>query len=129
MTVKSKQSKRGGRRPGSGRKKGQPNKATIDLKQVARPYSKEAIGVLVEIMRDEEAPVAVRVNAADKLLDRSHGKAPVAIEVDASIDTKETSLDFLKENFINVMEQARNRDRALRIERGIEVEGEYKNLE
>lgn len=64
MTVKN---KRGGRRPGSGRKLGVKNKATIDLKKIAEPYSKEAVGVLVEVMRDKEAPPATRVQAADKL--------------------------------------------------------------
>jgi len=50
------------------------------------------------------------------------------VEVDTSIDLKETSLDFLKENFINVMEKARERDRVLRIDRGLEIEGEYEDV-
>ena len=121
-------SKRGGKRLGSGRKPGSKNKATIDLKAMAQPYSKEAIGVLVEIMRDEEAPATVRVNAADKLLDRGHGKPAVAIEVDAAIDLNETSLEFLQENFIKVMDKARERSRLLRIDRGIALEGDFKEV-
>lgn len=126
MAIKS---NRGGRRVGAGRKPGVKNKATIDLKKVAEPYSKEAVNVLVEIMRDKEAPSATRLQAADKLLDRSHGKPAVFVDIDASIDTKETSLEFLQENFISVMNKARERDRAMRIERGNDIEGEYKEIE
>jgi len=110
MAVKS---SRGGKRTGSGRKPGAKNKVTVDLKKIAQPYSKEAVGVLVEIMRDTKAPAATRVQAADKILDRGHGKAPVAIEVDAAIDLEATSLEFLQENFIKVMDKARAREKAI----------------
>lgn len=45
------------------------------------------------------------------------------------MDVKETSLEFLQENFIKVMDKARERDKAMRIERGLDIEGEYKELE
>jgi len=122
MTVKA---RRGGKRVGSGRKPGVKNKATIDLKKVAEPYSKEAVEVLVSIMRDKEVPAATRVQAADKLLDRGHGKPAIAIGIDAEIDVKETSLDHLK-RFLDVMEKSRERQRLLSIERGLEIDGEYK---
>jgi len=122
MTVKA---RRGGKRVGSGRKPGVKNKATIDLKKVAEPYSKEAVEVLVSIMRDKEVPAATRVQAADKLLDRGHGKPAIAIGIDAEIDVKETSLDHLKK-FLDVMEKSRERQRLLSIERGLEIDGEYK---
>jgi len=67
------QSKRGGKRPGSGRKPGAKNKSTMALKEFAGQYSEEAIQTLVDAMRDPETPVAVKVQAAYKLLDRSHG--------------------------------------------------------
>ena len=127
MAIKS--SSRGGKRTGSGRKPGIKNKVTIDLRKIAQPYSKEAIGVLVEIMRDTEAPAATRVQAVDKLLDRGHGKAPVAIEVDTAIDLNVTSLEFLQENFIKVMDKARERERAMRIDRGITLEGDFKETD
>jgi len=122
MTVKA---RRGGKRVGSGRKPGVKNKATIDLKKVAEPYSKEAVEVLVSIMRDKEVPAATRVQAADKLLDRGHGKPAIAIGIDAEIDVKETSFDHLKK-FLDVMEKSRERQRLLSIERGLEIDGEYK---
>jgi hypothetical protein len=72
--------KRGGKRQGSGRKPGAKNKSTLALKEYAGQYSKEAVQVLVEAMRDPEAPQAVKIQAADKLLDRSHGKPAVHLE-------------------------------------------------
>ncbi|WP_333879275.1 hypothetical protein [Methylobacter sp.] len=113
------ESKRGGKRPGSGRKKGVPNKATIDLKGKAGEYTAEAIQVFVDVMRDTNAPAAVRVNAADKLLDRSHGRP--AIYVDAQVSGK-MDADMLKRietEMVERMALARERQRAVLIERGI----------
>jgi hypothetical protein len=72
--------KRGGKRPGSGRRPGVKNKSTLALKDFAGQYSEEAVMVLVNAMRDTEAPQSVRIQAADKLLDRSHGKPAVHLE-------------------------------------------------
>lgn len=58
-----------------GRKKGTRNKRTVDLMAVAQAYTNEAVKVFAEIMRTSESDAA-RVAAADKLLDRGHGKAP-----------------------------------------------------
>ncbi len=65
---------RGGARPGAGRRKGTPNKATADVKEAASVYSSDAVAVLAEIMRSPEYPAAARVSAANALLDRAHGK-------------------------------------------------------
>jgi cellobiose-specific phosphotransferase system component IIA len=65
---------RGGKRPGSGRKKGSLNKVTVNLKQKAGEYTEEALNVLAEVMRNPEAPAAARIQAADKILDRAHGR-------------------------------------------------------
>jgi hypothetical protein len=72
--------KRGGKRRGSGRKPGAKNKSTLALKEFAGQYSQEAVQVLVDAMRDPETPFAVKIQAADKLLDRSHGKPAVHLE-------------------------------------------------
>lgn len=66
-----------GRKTG-GRVKGVPNKATADVKAAAQKYTVEAIDTLAEIMRSGESEAA-RVAAADKLLDRGHGKPAQAI--------------------------------------------------
>lgn len=112
-------SKHGGRRPGSGRKKGSPNKATIDLKTKAGEYSEEAILTFVEVMRDPETPHSVRVQAADKLLDRSHGKATIFVDANMSSKVDQELLQQLERDLMPKLEAARQRQRLVLIERGI----------
>ena len=70
----------GGKRPGSGRKKGVPNKVQLDLRKAAREYTERALLTLVAIATDEEAPPAARVTACTAILDRAHGKPTQMIE-------------------------------------------------
>lgn len=74
----------GGKRPGSGRKKGTQNKATQSVKALALNHSEEALNLMVTIMNDPEAPPAVRV-AADKVLDRAIGKPKQEVEMTAEV--------------------------------------------
>jgi hypothetical protein len=67
-------SKRGGARPGAGRKAGSPNKATASLRDIAREYTAEAMEALLRIMRSDEAPAAAVVAASNAILDRGYGK-------------------------------------------------------
>jgi hypothetical protein len=64
----------GGKRPNSGRPKGQPNFVARDLAAAARQYTNEALAVIYSLMTDRKAPHAVRLAAATALLDRGHGK-------------------------------------------------------
>ncbi len=110
----------GGKRANSGRKKGTPNKATLSLKQMASVYTEEAIAVMVAIMRDTEVPAAVRITAADKLIDRSHGKAP--IHIDASvIDVARVDITVLNACYEKNM--ARTMEMACEVERRKELLG------
>lgn len=77
---------RGGARPGAGRRKGAPNKATADVKEAASVYSADAVSTLAEIMRTKSLPAAARVAAANALLDRAHGKTKQAIDVDGVVN-------------------------------------------
>lgn len=70
---------RGGYRPGSGRPKGVPNKATAEIKAIAQPYSEEAIHTLAQIMREGESEAA-KVSAANSILDRAWGKPSQAVQ-------------------------------------------------
>ena len=45
-----------------------------DVQELARERSPEAINTLAQVMRDEKAPPAARVAAANSLLDRGYGK-------------------------------------------------------
>jgi len=71
-------SKHGGKREGAGRKKGIPNKATAELKDLARQYTCEALEALVKILRESESDQA-KVSAAREVLDRGYGKATTMI--------------------------------------------------
>jgi Family of unknown function (DUF5681) len=86
---------RGGRRstsfkPGiSGNPGGRPRRPSsiearqvvVDAKVLARQCAPEAISTLKAIMLSDRAPQAVRVTAANSLLDRGYGKARQEIEV------------------------------------------------
>ena len=52
-----------------------------DLKAAAKEFSAEALGVLVEILRDKKLAPQHRLAAASQILDRSHGKARHHVDV------------------------------------------------
>lgn len=74
-----------GSKPGErrgGRQKGTPNKATVELKDLARQYTDEALVALVGVIRSTESDAA-RVSAIKELFDRGYGKASQVIAGDA----------------------------------------------
>ena len=81
-------SKRGGARPGAGRPKGVPNKATASIREAAREYTEQALLTLAEVMADEEQPAAARVSAANALLDRGYGKPSQSVDVTGDMTFK-----------------------------------------
>lgn len=107
MDTKKTKSKRGGRRPGSGRKPGTPNKTTAVLKEIAGQYTESAIKTLAAIMDDPEAPAAARVSAADKLLDRGHGRPTQTI--DATLEQKGVDTQKLSEQYLRLAERSCSR--------------------
>ena len=54
-------------------------KAMADIRSLARAHTETAIRVLAGIMREDEAPAAARVAAAQALLDRGWGKPVQAL--------------------------------------------------
>lgn len=64
-----------------GRKKGTPNKATADIRDLAREYTLDAVATIVAVMRSSDSDQA-RVAAAREILDRGYGKAPQFIAGD-----------------------------------------------
>ena len=66
-------------KPGqSGNPGGRP-KLVAEVRDLARQHTEEAISTLANIMRDEKAPPAARVSAAETILSRGWGKAPQEI--------------------------------------------------
>lgn len=49
------------------------------LTDLAREHTAEAVGTLVEVMRDKTQPGTARVAAAEKILSRGWGQAPQTI--------------------------------------------------
>lgn len=82
---------KGGHRPGAGRPAGIPNRATRDIKALAQVYTAKAIEELAKLagMSDEGAGKAeseqARIAALKELLDRGHGKATQAVDLDLSV--------------------------------------------
>lgn len=72
----------GGARPGAGRKKGVPNKATAPIREAARAYTQQALNTLAMVMVSDDQPAAARVAAANALLDRGYGKPSQPIDGD-----------------------------------------------
>ena len=70
---------------------GRPEGPTITT--LARKHTAQAIAVLREIVHDLKAPPAARATAAQALLDRGWGKAP--IQIDLNVRAKFD--DFLRE--------------------------------
>lgn len=58
--------------PGSGRKRGTPNKATAELKALAQEHTDEAMKRLVALAKDPKHPS--HFAAIKELLDRGYGK-------------------------------------------------------
>ena len=57
----------------------------IDLKDLARQHTQNALQTLVEIMGDDEAPANARLTAANSLLDRGWGKATTHTEIGVDV--------------------------------------------
>ncbi len=55
-------------------------KTLTEIRSLARSHTRTALNVLVGVMRSKDATAAVRVSAANAILDRGWGKAPQAIE-------------------------------------------------
>lgn len=92
--------KRGGIRPGSGRPRGVPNKATAErkatLEELARTHTELALSVLASVAEKSESDSA-RVTAAAALLDRGYGKPRQAVEHSGNLQlTHEAQLDELE---------------------------------
>ena len=73
--------KRGGARPGAGRKKGAVSAAKRALAEMAKDHADAALNTLVAICKDSAQPAAARVSAATAILDRGYGKPPQSMEV------------------------------------------------
>jgi hypothetical protein len=87
----------GGRRPGSGRKKGTPNKVTAEIKELAQNYGPQGIAELARLATKAESEAA-RVAAIKGLLDRGYGRAVQPIENSVTYGVSEQLAELFREN-------------------------------
>jgi len=68
----------------SGNPGGKP-RAIVEVQNLARSYTTEAVEGLVRVLRDEKTPPAAVVAAANALLDRAWGRPSQSVEHTGSI--------------------------------------------
>jgi hypothetical protein len=65
-----------------------PTGERMSFYEAARLYDREALRVIASVFMDEKQPTALRLAAANDLLDRAYGRPPVAVDA----TTREMSL-------------------------------------
>ena len=75
---------RGGKRVGAGRKPGAHGKATVELQDLARQYTEDAVRELARLSVKAQSEPA-RVAAIKELLDRGYGKSKQPLEHSGNI--------------------------------------------
>ena len=61
-----------------GRRKGTPNRSTVEVRAYAQEFGEDAITMLAQLMYHTDDD-RLRVSAAKEILDRGYGKAPQAM--------------------------------------------------
>jgi hypothetical protein len=89
----------GGKRAGSGRKKGTPNKVTAEIKVLAHKYGPDALKELARLARSAESEAA-RVAACREILDRAYGKAMQPISGDMTYGISEQLAQLFQQSSV-----------------------------
>jgi len=98
MAGKKGRSGSGGKREGAGRKPGQLSPSTLEFRNHAREFTIRAIDLYVEVMENTKNPLPLRMEAANWLCDRGHGKPQhnVAIESDSPTTVQFNTFEDVK---------------------------------
>ena len=75
-----------------GRKKGTPNKATVEVRSIAQDYGPDALKELHRLSQEAESEAA-RVSACNAILERAYGKAPTSAPIVIDLPKTETAKD------------------------------------
>jgi hypothetical protein len=81
--------------PGSGRKKGTPNKATSEVKSLSQRFGEEIIDQLHRIAMNKRSSDTDKIAAIKELLNRGYGKSVAQMNL-AGHDGGPLSIDLLK---------------------------------
>jgi hypothetical protein len=72
---------------------GRPKGSTMGIMERVKRYqlaekcaemTPEVIDFWTRVVRSEKLPIVLRMQAADRLMDRAYGRPPVAVEIDAT---------------------------------------------
>ena len=67
----------------------------VDMRELVKANTTEAVATLVEVMKSKKSPASARVNAAIALLDRGWGRPVQSIEADVNQELSPSLLNFL----------------------------------
>lgn len=95
MAEKISMNTKGGARPGSGRKKGSPNKRTAEIAKAVEESGVTPLEYMLRIMRDEAEDPRARLNAAVSAAPYVHAKLS-SVEMHATVSNHEEALDELE---------------------------------
>jgi hypothetical protein len=96
--------KRGGYRPGSGRPKGQKNKATMEREKVLRERGITSLDFLQETYADTSQPMHIRLAAAVASLPYEHSKLPIEARIETSQAVHVQVIDYTAANVLAELE-------------------------
>ena len=85
---------RGGYRPGSGRPKGQKNKATVEREKALRERGITSLGLLQETFADNTLPMHIRIVAATSALPYEYSKKPIEARIETSQAVHVSIIDY-----------------------------------
>jgi hypothetical protein len=95
---------KGGFKPGVSANPGGRPKVVAEVRALAQAHSAEVVKTLVEIMQNSKAPLAIRVAAANNILDRAVGRPEFSGKIETS-QTKELDFSRLNEAERAIFEQ------------------------
>lgn len=93
MIEKQSNKSRGGARPGAGRKKGGPNKRTVETQAQAESTGITPLQYMLDVMRNS-SDERMRMSAAQAAAPYVHAKLS-SVELNANVSMHEASLDDL----------------------------------
>ena len=100
---------KGGKRPGAGRPPGKTSASTAAIRSLAKDLSIEALSIVLATMRDENLNAGLRLQAANIILERGHGRPSTEIPV---IDTDPQVMDKLIAGEITALSAAMELEKA-----------------
>jgi len=71
----------------------------VDMRELVKANTAEAVAVLLEVMKNKKAPDSARVNAANSILDRGWGRPTQSVEADVTTGLSPDLLKVLRKDF------------------------------